>query len=197
MNALRMPVRIAFTAVALLSLVNVFAYQRATVTSGGTVSIVHTNSASLALTSTSPLVSYQNRVMQINFTRGALPGELGFRPTRTVGGLQVMGDRYEMRDVFRITNNDSLQCRAVQVLVSQGTPTNLEAIWGRSPTGVFAATQLAGALGGAPLNTVRLGPAGSGKNSLLVDFHWHAVQEVTSSGSFAIEVRGTVTASCP
>ncbi|MBI3968298.1 MAG: hypothetical protein HY329_21890 [Chloroflexi bacterium] len=185
----QLPAMVAVILVSLLSITHVSAYKQARVTNGLSLTVVSTNSAALALSSVSSMATISSGVMRIDFQQGNGAAR-SFNTTRTSGGFTLTGDSYQMRDVFRVTNNDT-QDQCVSVFVSSGSPTNLTDIYGRLNE-TFLGTQLASALGAQTANRVNL-TAGS---TMKLDFHWSATSS-DAGGTFTIRVTSANQTTCP
>lgn len=203
MPSLRLPLALAFLLVALLSLVQVNAYRGAEVTDRVTFTIDATGNAALALAAGSGNAVNQvsttaNGILQIDFRHGYAGNSYGFQTTRTssTSGLTVPADIYQMRQVFTVTNNGG-DCQDVTVHIAGGTAVNLTDIYGRgagaNPPGLLLWSSGSGTSG----NRVKLSPPGGGSNQMVVDFWWQAATATASTGTFAIKVSATRSATCP
>jgi hypothetical protein len=199
MVGLRFPLMVATALAGLVMLVNVTAYRQARVVSGATVMVDSTSFAALALVPVNSLASvpYSGAgagTLRIDFRLGN-SGTRTFFHEHLSGSpaVTVPGDLVKMHNIFKIKNNGS-QSQCVSVFVSSGSPTNLEAIYGRI-TEVFPGTQLGGSLGVQTADRVNL----TAGQELKVDFYWNATTNTIANvtGNFTIRVTGQNQVSCP
>lgn len=196
----RLPFALAFALAALLSLVNVSAYQQAVVTDRVSVRVDATGNAALALAAgggnaVNQVSTTANGVLRVDFRKGYGGLVQSFQTTRSSGGRTVAADIFRMRQVFTITNNGG-DCQDVSVYVAAGTPVNLTDIYGRLAGGPAPGTQLW--TGGAPTaSRVKLYPPALGSNQMVVDFWWQAATAVATAGNFTLRVSATRSATCP
>lgn len=199
MTGPRFPLMLASAWAALFLLVNVAAYRQATVVSGATITVDSSSSAALALIPISPMATVPiggagAGILRVDFQLGNA-GTRTFFYQHTLGSpaVTVSGDLVKMHNIFKIKNNGS-QSQCVSVFVSSGSPTNLEAIYGRIIES-FPGTQLGGSLGAQTANRVNLTAA----QELKVDFYWNVVSNTSpnAAGNFTIRVTGQNQVSCP
>ena len=188
---------LALSLIALLSLVNVSAYQTAAVTARTTMTVTNSSNAALSVAAGPGNARNQVRTtahgqVQIDFRLGAGGRVSGFRAS----------DVYHMRRVLMVTNSLSadpkgIDCHDVSVFVSEGTPTNLTEIRGWLTTGApTGSIQLWSAAAGRLTNRVKLGTTAA-TNQMYVEFRWSAGTDVSQAGNFTLAVEGTKSTTCP
>jgi hypothetical protein len=165
MSRWRFPLAAAIVMTGLLSVVNVHAYKTANVNEKTTLTVVRTDSAALAITSSDPLaVLKANGMVGIDFSYGGKQFRLSSStPT-------VAADVFQMRKIVKVSNTTS-DCFTVSVSVPGANAVNLTDIWGHDNAGTAYHLATTGGLQGP--QTFNMGIS-STNTDLYLDFYWTA-----------------------
>jgi hypothetical protein len=168
-------------------MVNVSAYSTANVSNTASVTVTTADAAALALSTSSPMATWQGQVLSINFEKGSSSSVTPAFQLGQAAGPTIAADDFTMLNVFTVSNLSTNDVCATVTVVSGTAPAILQSIIGR--------------VGGTSVNLTATSKQFIAKNaSMNVDFRWHPqTTTASSSGTFQLQVSGTktTTGSCP